>query len=111
MPLRDLLTVAKLKFGAKFVWSEGLDRGKFAGIEVDKYQKDLPMEKAWSEEVLVAYAMNSKPLSKNRGGYVERENSSYRGSRLYCLLQYSSALLWKQVRILQKCLREFQITC
>lgn len=64
--------------GAEYVWSEGLDRGKFGGVEADRYQKDLPMDKAWSEEVLVAYAMNSEPLSKNRGGYVEAENGSPR---------------------------------
>jgi DMSO/TMAO reductase YedYZ molybdopterin-dependent catalytic subunit len=51
-----------------FVWSEGLDRGTFAGVEADRYQKDLPMAKAMAPEVLVAYEMNGEPLSKERGG-------------------------------------------
>lgn len=70
VPLKDLLDEAQVMPGARFVWSEGLDRGAFGGIEADRYQKDLPMEKALSSEVLVAYAMNSQPLSKNRGGPV-----------------------------------------
>ena len=67
VPLHILLEKAVPKPGARFVWSEGLDRGKFAGIEADRYQKDLPIEKALSSEVVVAYEMNSQPLDKNRG--------------------------------------------
>ena len=70
VPLHKLLAAAKPKSGAAFVWSEGLDRGTFAKVTADRYQKDLPMDKAMSPEVLVAYAMNSQPLSKNRGGPV-----------------------------------------
>ncbi|KAH3976153.1 hypothetical protein HBI24_127300 [Parastagonospora nodorum] len=51
-----------------FVWSDGLDRGSFAGINADRYQKDLPLSKALSPEVLVAYEMNGEPLSIERGG-------------------------------------------
>jgi DMSO/TMAO reductase YedYZ molybdopterin-dependent catalytic subunit len=51
-----------------FVWSSGLDRGTFAGIHADRYQKDIPMTKALASEVLVAYEMNGEPLSKERGG-------------------------------------------
>lgn len=53
---------------ARFVWSDGLDYGKFAGISADRYQKDLPLEKAMSPEVLLAYEVNGKPLRKERGG-------------------------------------------
>lgn len=52
----------------QFVWSEGLDRGSFAGVVADRYQKDLPISKALRPEVLVAYEINGKPLSKERGG-------------------------------------------
>ena len=67
VPLHTLLAMAMPKAQATYVWSEGLDRGKFGGVEADRYQKDLPIEKALSPEVLVAYEMNSEPLSKNRG--------------------------------------------
>ncbi|KAK3683066.1 hypothetical protein LTR37_020604 [Vermiconidia calcicola] len=70
VPLRDLLEIAILKPDARFVWSEGLDRGEFAGVQADRYQKDLPIDKALSPEVLVAYEMNSELLSRNRGGPV-----------------------------------------
>jgi DMSO/TMAO reductase YedYZ molybdopterin-dependent catalytic subunit len=52
----------------RFVWSEGLDRGSFAGVEAARYQKDLPIGKATQPEVLIAYEMNGMPLSKERGG-------------------------------------------
>jgi DMSO/TMAO reductase YedYZ molybdopterin-dependent catalytic subunit len=37
---------------------------------MDRYQKDLPIEKAACPEVLVAYKMNGEPLHKERGGPV-----------------------------------------
>ena len=70
VPLSDILEMAQVQPGASFVWTDGLDRGKFGGVEADRYQKDLPLEKAMSPEVLVAYEMNSQPLAKNRGGPV-----------------------------------------
>ena len=68
--LTDLLSIARFSSGAKYVWSEGLDAGTFAGVEADRYQKDLPMYKAQSPEVLVAYEMNGLPLRRERGGPV-----------------------------------------
>lgn len=65
-----LLKAAKPSQRAAYVWSEGLDRGSFGGVEADRYQKDLPLEKALRPEVMVVYEMNSKPLAKNRGGPV-----------------------------------------
>lgn len=71
VPLRDLLTIARPDVvRGSFVWSDGLDSGTFAGISADRYQKDLPIYKALSPEVLVAYEMNGKPLSTDRGGPV-----------------------------------------
>lgn len=70
VPLQALLARAKPTSQARFVWSEGLDRGTFANVETDRYQKDLPIGKAFADEVLVAYEMNSQPLSKKRGGPV-----------------------------------------
>lgn len=36
--------------------------------QADRYQKDLPISKDRSQEVILAYDMNGEPLSRNRGG-------------------------------------------
>lgn len=68
VPLKDLLEYVQPLPEAKFVWSDGLDRGEFAGRRSDRYQKDLPLEKAMGQEILLAYKMNGEPLRKERGG-------------------------------------------
>ncbi|KAF1963700.1 molybdopterin binding oxidoreductase [Byssothecium circinans] len=68
--LRTLLEYAQPLPSAKYLWSDGLDSGTFAGVTVDRYQKDLPLEKALAPETLVAWAMNGEPLGKERGGPV-----------------------------------------
>lgn len=70
VPLRMLLDMARPLNSADFVWSEGLDSGTFAGVTVDRYQKDLTLSKARSDEVLVAYQMNGQSLGRERGGPV-----------------------------------------
>lgn len=70
VPLREFLAAAGVNPAARFVWSEGLDHGTFAGVAADRYQKDLPLQKALSPEVLVAFALNGQPLRKERGGPV-----------------------------------------
>ena len=68
--LRTILALAGPLPAARFVWSDGLDYGSFGGRQMDRYQKDLPIEKATSPEVLLAYEMNGEPLRKERGGPV-----------------------------------------
>lgn len=68
--LKDILEKAVPHLEARYVWSDGLDSGTFAGKESDRYQKDMCLEKAKSEEVLVAYLLNGEPLDKLRGGPV-----------------------------------------
>ncbi|KAF9693278.1 hypothetical protein EKO04_008901 [Ascochyta lentis] len=70
VPLRTVLTMACPLPSADYVWSEGLDSGTFADVKADCYQKDLPLDKARGEEVLIAYQMNGKPLGRERGGPV-----------------------------------------
>ena len=66
-----LLDIVKPTSEARYVWSDGLEHGSFFDArDVDRYQKDVTLEKARSSECLVAYEMNGKPLSKNRGGPV-----------------------------------------
>lgn len=68
VPLKHILYLAQPLSTATYVWSEGLDRGEFFGVKADRYQKDLPIAKAMSEEVLLAYEINGQLLSKERGG-------------------------------------------
>ena len=70
VPLRILLQMAQPQQLADFAWSEGLDSGTFAGVDADRYQKDMPLDKTQSDEVLVAYKMNGQPLGRERGGPV-----------------------------------------
>jgi DMSO/TMAO reductase YedYZ molybdopterin-dependent catalytic subunit len=68
VPLAYLLSLASPLPEARFVWSDGLEQGSFHGVTADRYQKDLPLDKAQSAEVLIAYKMNGEPLTKERGG-------------------------------------------
>ena len=68
--LRTLIDYARPLPSAKFVWSDGLDSGTFAGVVADRYQKDMTLEKALAPETLVAWAMNGEPLGKECGGPV-----------------------------------------
>ncbi|TKA55291.1 hypothetical protein B0A55_13612, partial [Friedmanniomyces simplex] len=70
VPLHTLLQIAQPLPQAQFVWSEGLDRGHFSTLQTDRYQKDLPLAKALGDEVLLAYEINGKPLSKEQGAPV-----------------------------------------
>jgi DMSO/TMAO reductase YedYZ molybdopterin-dependent catalytic subunit len=56
-----------------YVHADGLDKGRFAGHKADRYRKDVPLNKALDDDVIVAYAMNGELLSemgKERGGPV-----------------------------------------
>ena len=68
--LNTLLREAGVEDDARYIWSDGLDSGEFGGRRMDRYRKDLPIEKALADEVLVAYALNGEPLGKARGGPV-----------------------------------------
>jgi DMSO/TMAO reductase YedYZ molybdopterin-dependent catalytic subunit len=64
--LADILAQCAPLAAARFVWSTGADYGEFAGVSVDAYVKDLPIERVTSE-VLVAYEMNGEPLAPEHG--------------------------------------------
>ncbi len=70
VPLAEVLGQVGVKPAARFLWSTGADAGTFAGVEQAFYQKDLPLEKALSEEVLLATHINGEPLAAERGGPV-----------------------------------------
>ena len=64
--LADVLAQCEPRPTARFVWSAGADYGDFAGVSVDAYVKDLPIERVTSD-VLLAYAMNGEALTPEHG--------------------------------------------
>ena len=61
--LRDVLEAAKVKGGSVQVQFEGLDRGKGpTGYGSNRFMKSLDLNNPVIDEVILAYAMNNKPL-------------------------------------------------
>src|ERR1700730_8333023 len=66
--LRDVLDAAKVKSGSVQVQFEGLDRGKGpAGFGSNRFMKSLDLSNPVIDEVILAYAMNNKPLPMLNG--------------------------------------------
>lgn len=65
--LADVLAEAAPKSDASFVWSYGADWGEFEGVTTDAYQKDLPLQRALNDDVLLACEMNGQPLRPENG--------------------------------------------
>src|SRR5262245_15621227 len=66
-PLAGLLARACPRPQATLVHLEGMDSGTFADVYCERYVKDIPLERALNEDVLVAYAMNGVPLTPAHG--------------------------------------------
>jgi DMSO/TMAO reductase YedYZ molybdopterin-dependent catalytic subunit len=65
-PLRPILEEAGVLDDAVEVVFSGHDRGIDGGVEHD-YERSLPVEEALRDEVLLAYAMNGRPLPPQHG--------------------------------------------
>lgn len=67
--LRSVLTLARIRDGSAYVWAAGADSGVYAptGQHSDCYMKDIPLSKALADEVLIATAMNGRPLTARHG--------------------------------------------
>jgi len=68
--LSHILDGLEIAPAARFVWSEGLEWGEFAGVSGEAFVKDLPLAKAMAPEVLLATHLNGAPLTPDRGGPV-----------------------------------------
>lgn len=64
---RAILNQLQVKSLARYVWFIGSDHGVYEGVSSDSYIKDIPIEKALEKDVLLAYKLNGKPLSIERG--------------------------------------------
>jgi len=65
-PLRGILDEAGLEDDVVEILLTGLDRGIEGGVEQD-YQRSLPLDTALDDDVLVAWAMNDRPLEPQHG--------------------------------------------
>jgi DMSO/TMAO reductase YedYZ molybdopterin-dependent catalytic subunit len=65
--LAHLLERAGVRPEARYVCGEGMDSGTFAGVDSDRYVKDLPLARTLEPDVIVAWAMNGEPLTAEHG--------------------------------------------
>ncbi len=66
VPLGELLAMAQPKRNAREIVFRGADRGLDRGIEHD-FARSLAIEQAMQDDILVAYAMNGRPLPPQHG--------------------------------------------
>ncbi|AJK49840.1 molybdopterin-dependent oxidoreductase [Burkholderia plantarii] len=77
--LRDVLDDLGVRPGARFVWSDGLDSGSFAGETVEFYRKDLPLARV-AEDVMLATGLNGQSLGREHGGPLRLVVPGYYGT-------------------------------
>lgn len=65
--LAALLAELGMDPSARFVWSYGLDGGRFGDTAWDWFVKDLPLERLRAGDVLLAYELNEAPLPAEHG--------------------------------------------
>lgn len=64
--LVDVLAPCGISPRAAYLWSTGADYGEFAGVHIDAYVKDLPLDRI-SADVLIATKLNGEPVSAENG--------------------------------------------
>lgn len=65
--VREVLDTAGLMAQAKFLIAQGPDQGDYDGFSTSRYVKDMPLQRLAAGGVLLAYAMNGEPLTREHG--------------------------------------------
>lgn len=63
----EILGTAGVKPGARFLIAQGPDQGDYDGYPTARYVKDMPLQRVAAGGVLLAYAMNGEPLTREHG--------------------------------------------
>jgi DMSO/TMAO reductase YedYZ molybdopterin-dependent catalytic subunit len=80
--LKTVLDLAGVLANARYAWSRGADGGIYppTGTHSDSYQKDMPIEKAMHEDVLLATEVNGAALSEMHGAPLRLVVPGYYGT-------------------------------
>ena len=65
--VREILDAAGAMAKARFLVAHGPDQGDYDGFPTARYVKDMPLARLASGGVLLAYAMNGEPLTREHG--------------------------------------------
>jgi sulfane dehydrogenase subunit SoxC len=65
--LSALLRTSGVRAEAQFLWSYGLDHGRYEDVSAKWYVKDVPLARLAEGGCLLAYAVNGEPLSPEHG--------------------------------------------
>ena len=65
--VREVLDAAGVRPSAEFLLAHGPDHGEYDGYAATHYVKDMPLQRLADGGVLLAYAINGEPLSREHG--------------------------------------------
>lgn len=78
--LKTLLDEIGLLPEARFLWSYGMDHGRFDDVSAPCYLKDMPLERLERGDVILAYEVNGEPLDAEHGYPVRLMIPGYYGT-------------------------------
>lgn len=65
--LKSLLDESGLLPDARYLWSYGMDHGRFDDVSAPCYLKDMPLERLENGDVMLAYEVNGELLDREHG--------------------------------------------